>query len=44
MKRAKESHVRAIDIGETKRDERIRQINELYAQRMVDVQTTRRAR
>ncbi len=40
MKRAKESHVRAIDIGETKRDERIRQINELYAQRMVDVQTT----
>ena len=39
MKRAKESHVRAIDIGETKRDERIRQINEIYAQRMVDVQT-----
>ena len=40
MKRAKENHVRAIDIGETRRDERIRQINEIYAQRMVDIQTT----
>src|SRR5208337_2746929 len=41
VKLAKESHVRAIDSGETKRDERIRQINEIYAQRMVDIQTTR---
>ncbi|HMF35776.1 MAG TPA: FtsK/SpoIIIE domain-containing protein, partial [Isosphaeraceae bacterium] len=40
VKLAKESHVRAIDNGETKRDERIRQINEIYAQRMVDIQTT----
>ena len=40
MSGAKESHVRAIEIGETKCDERIRQINEVYAQRMVDIQTT----
>src|SRR5271157_1665435 len=40
VKLAKENHVRAIDNGETKRDERIRQINEIYAQRMVDIQTT----
>ena len=40
----KENHVRAIEIGETKRDERIRQINEIYAQRMVDIQTTQAQR
>ena len=40
LKRAKESHVRAIATGETERDERLRKINEIYAQRMVEVQTT----
>jgi len=41
LKRAEEAHRKAVSEGEAQRDERLRKINEVYAERMVEVQTTR---
>jgi hypothetical protein len=40
LKRAEANHARTIATGESKRDERLRKINEVYAQRVTEVQTT----
>ncbi len=40
MRKADANHSRAITAAEARRDERLRKINEVYATRMVDVQTT----
>jgi len=40
LKRGEEAHRKAVSEGEAQRDERLRKINELYAERMVEVQTT----
>ena len=40
LKKVKQAHAAAIAKGEADRDERLRKINEVYAQSMMDVQTT----
>ena len=40
VQKAKDRHAFVIKAGEDNRDERLRKINEVYAQRMTDVQTT----
>jgi energy-coupling factor transporter ATP-binding protein EcfA2 len=40
FKRTEEAHRKAVSDGEAQRDERLRKINEVYAERMVEVQTT----
>jgi hypothetical protein len=40
LRLAEEAHRKAVAEGEAQRDDRLRKINEIYAERMVDVQTT----
>jgi hypothetical protein len=40
IKRAEQNHRQTIARGESERDEKLRAINEVYAERMVEVQTT----
>ncbi len=40
LQKAKDRHAFVIKAGEDNRDQRLRKINEVYAQRMTDVQTT----
>ena len=40
LKRAEQNYRKAFVAAEAHRDERLRKINEVYAERMVEVQTT----